>query len=76
MSLRAAGPLIIVGGGIAGMVAALELAPLPVVLLLRGRLGEDGATALAQGGLAAALGPGDHPRQHAADTLVAGAGRC
>lgn len=76
MSPRAAGPMIIVGGGIAGMVAALELAPLPVVLVLRGRLGEDGATALAQGGIAAALGPGDHPRQHAADTLVAGGGRC
>lgn len=76
MTWRAAGPVIIVGGGIAGMVAALDLAPRPVVLVLRGRLGEDGATALAQGGIAAALGAGDHPRQHAADTLVAGAGRC
>lgn len=76
MSLRSTSPLVIVGGGIAGMVAALELAPRPVVLVLRGRLGEDGATPLAQGGIAAALGPGDHSRQHAADTLIAGAGRC
>lgn len=58
------------------MVAALELGPRPVVLVLRGRLGEDGATTLAQGGIAAALGSGDHARQHVADTLAAGAGRC
>ncbi len=76
MTPRADGPVIIVGGGIAGMVAALELAPRRVILVLRGRLGEDGATALAQGGIAAAMGAGDHPRQHAADTLAAGAFRC
>lgn len=69
-------PVIIIGGGVAGLSAALELAPRPVILVCRGRLGEDGATTLAQGGIAAALGRGDHPRQHAADTLEAGAGRC
>ena len=34
-----------------------------------------GSTQWAQGGIAAALGPGDTPEQHELDTLVAGAGR-
>jgi L-aspartate oxidase len=35
-----------------------------------------GSTQWAQGGIAAALGPGDTPEQHERDTLVAGAGAC
>ncbi len=35
-----------------------------------------GSTQWAQGGIAAALGPGDTPEEHAVDTLVAGAGAC
>ena len=35
-----------------------------------------GSTQWAQGGIAAALGPGDTPAQHEHDTLVAGAGAC
>jgi L-aspartate oxidase len=35
-----------------------------------------GATPLAQGGLAAAIGPGDSAQAHVGDTLVAGAGLC
>ena len=35
-----------------------------------------GSTQWAQGGIAAALGPGDTPDQHERDTLVAGAGAC
>jgi L-aspartate oxidase len=34
----------------------------------------DSASAWAQGGIAVALGPGDSPSQHAADTLAAGGG--
>jgi L-aspartate oxidase len=45
-----------------------------VLLLARGSAGNDGATPLAQGGIAAALGAGDTPAQHAHDTLIAGAG--
>jgi len=35
-----------------------------------------GSTRWAQGGIAAALGPGDSPADHLTDTLVAGAGLC
>jgi L-aspartate oxidase len=35
-----------------------------------------GSTQWAQGGIAAALGPGDTPQEHLVDTLVAGAGAC
>ena len=66
-------PLVVVGAGIAGLCTALAAAPRRVVLLSRGG-GEETASALAQGGLAAALAPGDSPTAHAADTLVAGAG--
>jgi L-aspartate oxidase len=71
---RVAAPVVVVGGGIAGMTAALALRPYPVVLVLRGALGHDGATVLAQGGIAAALDGADHPVLHALDTMVAGGG--
>lgn len=69
-------PVAVIGSGIAGLVTALALAPLPVVLITREGPGEAGSTALAQGGIAAALGPGDDPAQHLEDTLRAGAGLC
>jgi L-aspartate oxidase len=69
-----AAPAIVVGSGLAGLATALELAPMPVVLVTRGRLDTPGSTAWAQGGLAAALGPDDSPLQHARDTVAAAAG--
>ncbi|WP_201838072.1 L-aspartate oxidase [Microvirga zambiensis] len=66
--------VVIVGGGIAGLATALQLAPLPVTLLVASPLGQHASTPLAQGGIAAALGDDDHPALHAADTLQAGAG--
>ena len=66
--------VIVVGAGIAGLATALHLASMPVTLIAQARLGEDAATAWAQGGLAAALGADDTPELHAADTLAAGAG--
>lgn len=66
--------VVVVGGGIAGLATALQLAPLPVTLLVASPLGQQASTPLAQGGIAAALGPDDHPALHAADTLQAGAG--
>jgi L-aspartate oxidase len=66
---------IIVGTGIAGLWTAWRLAAAgrPSLLLTKGLLA-DSASAWAQGGIAVALGPGDSPSQHAADTLAAGDG--
>ncbi|MFN3843487.1 MAG: L-aspartate oxidase [Rehaibacterium terrae] len=72
MSLSGA-PLVVVGAGVAGLSVALAAAPRRVLLLSRGHGGLDGSSALAQGGIAAALGPDDSPALHAADTLAAGA---
>ena len=66
--------IVIVGGGIAGLATALNLAPLPVTLIVGAPLGQNASTPLAQGGIAAALGLDDHPNLHAADTIKAGAG--
>jgi L-aspartate oxidase len=74
MPKRDQNPVIIVGGGIAGLATALRLAPMPVVLLTSSPLGTNAATALAQGGIAAALGEDDVPRLHAEDALAAAAG--
>jgi L-aspartate oxidase len=67
-------PIVIVGAGVAGLATALAAAPTPVLLLCRDGAGGGSASALAQGGIAAAMGVGDSPAQHAADTLLAGAG--
>lgn len=62
-------PPIVVGGGVAGMTVALGLQE--AVLLTEGTFARDGSTVLAQGGIAAALGPADSPELHAADTVRA-----
>ncbi|MBV2354618.1 L-aspartate oxidase [Streptomyces sp. J2-1] len=69
--------VVVVGSGVAGLTAALrcEAAGLSTVVVTKARL-DDGSTRWAQGGIAAALGDGDTPAQHLADTLVAGAGLC
>lgn len=58
--------------------AELEADVLAADVLAGGVLAADalagGSTALAQGGIAAAIGAGDTPAQHLADTLAAGAG--
>ncbi|MFZ2739653.1 MAG: L-aspartate oxidase [Burkholderiaceae bacterium] len=65
---------VIVGSGLAGLTAALNLAATHrVAVLTKHELG-DGSSAWAQGGLAAVLGEGDSLEQHIEDTLVAGAG--
>lgn len=68
---------VIVGGGIAGLMSALEIAPRPVLVINPHPLGEMCSSALAQGGLAAAVDERlDTPELHAEDTLKAGAGLC
>lgn len=69
-------PIIIVGGGVAGLCTALAAAPAPVLLLARSRDGSGSASVLAQGGIAAAVDPEDSPEQHYADSLAVGAGHC
>lgn len=73
---RLAGQPVIVGGGVAGMMTALSLAPEPVVLVTKALLGAEASSAWAQGGLAASLGEDDTPALHLADTLAAGDGFC
>ena len=67
---------LIVGSGIAGLRAAVELSDAGSVLILTKAEPRDGNTANAQGGIAAAVAPGDSPDAHAADTLAAGDGIC
>jgi len=71
-----AADVVVVGSGIAGLTAALEARKAGRVLLVTKTLLSDSATAWAQGGIAAALGPEDSPEQHLRDTLVAGVGLC
>jgi len=66
--------LLIVGGGVAGLYAALCAgADADVFVLSKGPLFSS-ASYLAQGGIAAASGPDDSAELHAEDTLTAGRG--
>ncbi len=66
--------VLIIGSGAAGLTAALQLAQSRKVgVLAKGAL-SDGATAWAQGGIAAVLEPGDTFDDHIRDTMIAGAG--
>jgi L-aspartate oxidase len=67
---------VIVGGGLAGLLTALHLAPEPVLLLSKAPLETEASSAWAQGGLAASIGEDDGPALHLADTLAAGDGLC
>ncbi|KRC21569.1 L-aspartate oxidase [Acidovorax sp. Root219] len=68
--------VLIVGSGLAGLSAALHLAPTHRVAVITKRQLHDGASAWAQGGIAAVLADGDSFGAHVEDTLVAGAGLC
>ena len=65
--------VVVVGSGIGGLVCALSLAPNSVTLITKTPQPHSGSSLLAQGGIAAAIGPDDSPAAHAADTLSAGA---
>lgn len=75
--------VVVIGSGIAGLTAALQArAALSAtraegsVMVVTKDILSAGSTRWAQGGIAAALGPGDTPEQHLEDTLVAGVGLC
>ncbi|MCL6648719.1 MAG: FAD-dependent oxidoreductase [Chloroflexi bacterium] len=66
--------VIVVGGGVAGLTAALAVAEAGgQVALVAGAIG-GGSSPWAQGGIAAALGADDSPAAHLADTLTCGGG--
>lgn len=71
-----AAPVIVIGSGLAGLMTALSLAPLPVLLLTKAGLGQSASSPLAQGGIAASVGPDDNAALHLSDTLAAGDGLC
>ena len=68
--------VLVLGGGIAGLTAAIGAARRWRVGLLTKSTFDDTTTFLAQGGIAAALGPSDSPELHFQDTMNAGAGLC
>jgi len=69
--------VVVVGSGIAGLTAALRLREqVDTVLLVTKTVLNEGSTAWAQGGIAAAMDPADSPEEHLRDTLVAGVGLC
>ena len=84
MRLRAPKPgwtaqadVVVIGSGVAGLTTALQIRSHDLsVLLITKSFVDEGSTKWAQGGIAAALGPGDSPAQHESDTLIAGAGLC
>jgi len=67
---------LVIGAGVAGMRAAVELASAGRVVVLAKREVADSATQLAQGGIAAALSDEDEIGLHLQDTLSAGDGLC
>lgn len=64
--------IIVIGGGIAGLTAALECSKKYEVTLITKKGFNDCNTYYAQGGIAAALNPPDSPCKHFHDTLTAG----
>ena len=70
------GDFIIVGSGIAGLRAAVELAPAGDIVIITKADPNESNTEYAQGGIAAAIGKDDSPELHAHDTMIAGDGLC
>ena len=67
---------LVIGTGIAGLTAALELANSGEVTVLAKDKFDESNTKYAQGGIAAAWSEEDNPKLHFEDTINAGAGLC
>lgn len=65
-------PALVIGGGVAGLTTALGLGRATV--LVDTPIGVGGSSRLAQGGIAAAIGPDDSPRLHHNDTVAVAGG--
>jgi L-aspartate oxidase len=68
--------LLVIGGGIAGLRAALAAPPAMKVLVVTKDKIQESNSSRAQGGIAAVLSPEDRFEDHVEDTLTAGAGLC
>jgi L-aspartate oxidase len=75
-SLNSMPDFIVVGAGIAGLRAAIELAAAGQVLVIAKESLRESSSEYAQGGIAAALGEDDSVELHAQDTMAAGDGLC
>ncbi len=67
---------LIIGSGLAGLSLALKLADKQKVAVITKKSLLEGASAWAQGGIAAVLSPDDSFDKHIQDTHIAGAGLC
>src|SRR5438105_5217738 len=75
-SLHRFADILVIGAGIAGLRAALEVpADLGVLVVTKDRVTESNSS-YAQGGIAGVLSPEDRFENHVEDTLVAGDGLC
>lgn len=68
--------VVVIGSGVAGLMAALHASHREVLVLSKSAFAEGGSSPLAQGGVAAAVDFADSPVAHARDTMEAGAGLC
>ncbi len=68
--------VLIIGGGLAGLRAALAVDPALSVLVISKSSLRQSNSAYAQGGIASVLDPEDRFEDHIADTLAAGGGLC
>ena len=66
--------VVIVGGGVAGLTVALNLAPRKVCVITKSSLGINTSSSWAQGGIAAAVSKDDSNESHINDTLTTAKG--
>jgi len=68
--------VLVIGSGIAGLFAALKIAPYAHVILVTKKDKNESNTNYAQGGIASVISKDDSFERHIQDTLIAGAGLC
>ena len=68
--------VLVIGGGIAGLRAAMEVDPSLSLLVITKDTMDESTSNYAQGGIASVIDPDDRFESHVTDTLVAGADLC